>query len=146
MKAKQQLCTCTTLFCTFLCRQLHEYPDYPWKCLISRFVKNVNKQWQNSFSSWTWIWLIEIQLQRSSLAFDKVSELEYTLFFFIRTSNFDAEAERSYIFWRFEAETFLKMFLNLPGIVLRLTTLIIHRTLYHLMTLMVSKSFWNNYE
>ena len=32
-------------------------------------------------------------------------------FFFIRTSNFDAEAERSYIFWRFEAETFLKMFL-----------------------------------
>ena len=38
-------------------------------------------------------------------------------FFFIRTSNFDAEAERSYIFWRFEAETFLKMFLNLPGIV-----------------------------
>ena len=42
---------------------------------------------------------------------------EYTLFFFIRTSNFDAEAERSYIFWRFEAETFLKMFLNLPGIV-----------------------------
>ena len=40
-----------------------------------------------------------------------------TLFFFIRTSNFDAEAERSYIFWRFEAETFLKMFLNLPGIV-----------------------------
>ena len=38
-------------------------------------------------------------------------------FFLIRTSNFDAEAERSYIFWRFEAETFLKMFLNLPGIV-----------------------------
>ena len=35
-------------------------------------------------------------------------------FFFIRTSNFDAEAERSYIFWRFEAETFFKMFLNLP--------------------------------
>ena len=56
-----------------LCRQLH---DYPWKCLISRFVKDVNKQWQNSFSSWTWIWLIEIQLQKSSLAFDKVSELE----------------------------------------------------------------------
>ena len=38
-------------------------------------------------------------------------------FFYIRTSNFDAGAERSYIFWRFEAETFLKMFLNLPGIV-----------------------------
>ena len=37
---------------------------------------------------------------------------DYTLFFFIRTSNFDAEAERSYMFWRFEAETFLKMFLK----------------------------------
>ena len=45
----------------FLCRQLH---DYPWKCRISRFVKDVNKQWQNSFSSWTRIWLIEIQKSR----------------------------------------------------------------------------------
>ena len=33
-------------------------------------------------------------------------------FFFIRTSNFGAEAERSYIFWRFEAENVLKIFLN----------------------------------
>ena len=33
-------------------------------------------------------------------------------FFFIRTSNFGAEAERSYIFLRFEAENVLKMFLN----------------------------------
>ena len=24
-KAKRQLCTCITLFCTFLCRQLHDY-------------------------------------------------------------------------------------------------------------------------
>ena len=32
--------------------------------------------------------------------------------FFIRTSNFGAEAERSYIFLRFEAENVLKMFLN----------------------------------
>ena len=44
--------------------------------------------------------------------------LEVHSFFFIRTSNFDAEAERSYIFWRFEAETFLKMFLNLPGTIM----------------------------
>ena len=29
-------------------------------------------------------------------------------FFFIRTSNFDAEAERSYTFWRFEARYVLK--------------------------------------
>ena len=33
-------------------------------------------------------------------------------FFFIRTSNFGAEAERSYIFLRFEAENVFKMFLN----------------------------------
>ena len=32
--------------------------------------------------------------------------------FFIRTSNFGAEAERSYIFLRFQAENVLKMFLN----------------------------------
>ena len=32
--------------------------------------------------------------------------------FFIRTSNFGAEAERSYIFLRFEAENVLKTFLN----------------------------------
>ena len=77
-----------------------------------------------------------------------------TLFFFIRTSNFDAEAERSYIFWRFEAETFLKMFLNLPGIVFQpISADVTRQTIkehfllrYHLMTLMVSKSFWNNYE
>ena len=33
-------------------------------------------------------------------------------FFFLRTSNFGAEAERSYIFLRFEAENVFKMFLN----------------------------------
>ena len=44
----------------------------------------------------------------------KYVDVDVHSFFFIRTSNFDAEAERSYIFWRFEAETFLKMFLNLP--------------------------------
>ena len=38
-KAKQQLCTCITLFCTFLCRQC---TTTTWKCLISRFVENVN--------------------------------------------------------------------------------------------------------
>ena len=32
--------------------------------------------------------------------------------FFIRTSDFGAEAERSYIFLRFETENVLKMFLN----------------------------------
>ena len=37
--AKQQLCTCIMLFCTFLWRQLHDYDE---NCLISRFIDNVN--------------------------------------------------------------------------------------------------------
>ena len=36
--AKQQLCTCITLFCTFLCRRC---TTTTWKCLISRFVEDV---------------------------------------------------------------------------------------------------------
>ena len=46
-KTKQQLCTCITLFCIFLCRHCL---TSTWKCLISRFVKDVNKQWQNFLS------------------------------------------------------------------------------------------------
>ena len=46
----------------------------------------------------------------------KISKVVYLMslhsVFFIRTSNFGAEAERSYIFLRFEAENVLKMFLN----------------------------------
>ena len=32
---QKKLCTCITLFCTFLCRELH---DYPWKCWISHVL------------------------------------------------------------------------------------------------------------
>ena len=39
--AKQQLCTCITLFCTFFST---------WKCLVLRFVEDVNKRHQLSFS------------------------------------------------------------------------------------------------
>ena len=48
--------------------------------------------------------------------FSRVIFFKLHSFFFIRTSNFDAEAERSYIFWRFEAETFLKMFIEDPSL------------------------------
>ena len=48
----------------------------PVKMRNFTFFKDVNKQGKNSFSSWTWKWLIEIELQKSSLAFDKESELE----------------------------------------------------------------------
>ena len=59
----------------------------------------------------------------------------YILFSFIRTSNFGAKAERSDIFLRSEVEhNVLNMFLNLHGI---------PQKLYHLMTLMMWKLFWN---
>ena len=44
---KKQLCTCITLFCTFLCRQC---TTTTWKCLISRFVEVMNRRQQLSFS------------------------------------------------------------------------------------------------
>ena len=45
------------------------------RCLILRFVDNVNKQRWNlfSFRSWTWIWPLGIQLHLGSPTFDKVS-------------------------------------------------------------------------
>ena len=39
--AKQQVCTCITLFCTFLCRP---FTSRALKCLISRFMEDVNKR------------------------------------------------------------------------------------------------------
>ena len=45
--AKQQLCTCIKLFCTFLCRHC---TTRTWKCLISRFVEDGNTRQQLSFS------------------------------------------------------------------------------------------------
>ena len=68
----------TSSFCTFLCRHC---TTTTWTCLISRFTIPAcegRKQAMTkfSFSSSIWIWLIEDQLQKSSLAFDKVSELE----------------------------------------------------------------------
>ena len=40
--AKEQLCTCFTLFCTFLCRRMR-------KCLISPLVEDENTRQQLSF-------------------------------------------------------------------------------------------------
>ena len=50
--AKQQLCTCITLFCTFLCRHC---TTTTWKCLISRFVENTNT-WQQLYFSFAKLW------------------------------------------------------------------------------------------
>ena len=41
--AKQQLCTCITLYCTFLFRHCR---TTTWKCLISGLMKNANKRRQ----------------------------------------------------------------------------------------------------
>ena len=45
--SKKQLCTCITLFCTFLSRFC---ATTTWKCLISRFMEDVNKQRRNFIS------------------------------------------------------------------------------------------------
>ena len=45
--AKQQLCTCITLICTFLCRCCK---TTTWKCLNSRFVEDGNTGQPPSFS------------------------------------------------------------------------------------------------
>ena len=44
---KHKLCTCITLFCTFLCRRC---TNTTWKCLISRFVEDVNTRQRLCFS------------------------------------------------------------------------------------------------
>ena len=46
-QANQQLCTCVTLFCTFLCRRC---TTTTWNCLISRLVEDENTRQQLSFS------------------------------------------------------------------------------------------------
>ena len=44
---KQQLCTCITLFCTFLCRHC---TTTTWNFIFSRFVEDVNTGQKFSFS------------------------------------------------------------------------------------------------
>ena len=61
--AKQQLCTCITLFCTFLCRHC---TTTTWKCLISRFVENANTRQQLYFSfAELWYSLLEFNSRKN---------------------------------------------------------------------------------
>ena len=57
----------------FLC---HFCTTTTWRCLILRFMDNVNKQRRNLFffRSWTWIWSLGIQILLGSPTFDKVSK------------------------------------------------------------------------
>ena len=64
--AKQQLCTCITLFCTFFCRHC---TTTTWKCLISRFVEVVNTRQRSTFFSFQFpdLWYILLfQLQKNN--------------------------------------------------------------------------------
>ena len=72
--AKQQLCMCITLLCTFLCRHC---TTTTWKCLISRFVENANTRQQLYFSfAELWYSNFRIQLQKKLPTFDKLDEME----------------------------------------------------------------------
>ena len=69
--SKQQLCTCITLFCTFLCSFLYDYDvDMP-NLAFYRVRKQATEKFYFSFC--TWIWSLGIQLQVCSPTFDKVS-------------------------------------------------------------------------
>ena len=65
--AKQQLCTCITLFCTFLSRRCTTTTT--WKCLISRFVEDGNTGQQLSFS------FLELWHSPSELNCQKIADI-----------------------------------------------------------------------
>ena len=68
--AKQQLCTCTMLFCTFLCPFLHDYDvNMPNFAFYGGRKQATRKCY---FSFWTCIWSLGIQLQEGSPTFDKI--------------------------------------------------------------------------
>ena len=70
LQAKQQLCTCIKLFCTFLCPFLHDYDVLPNLAFYGGRKQATTKF---NFSFCAWIWSVGIQLQEGSPTFDKVS-------------------------------------------------------------------------
>ena len=68
-QGKQQLCTCITLFCTFLSRRC---TTTTWKCLISRFVEDGNTGQQLSFS------FLELWYSPSELNSQKIANIWQT--------------------------------------------------------------------
>ena len=62
--AKQQLYTCITLFCTFLCRH---YTTTTWKCANSRFVEDLNTTGQRLSFSFLELWdsLLELNFRNN---------------------------------------------------------------------------------
>ena len=62
--AKQQLCTCITLFCTFPSRRC---TTTTWKCLISRFVEDGNTK-QQLFFSFPELWYSPLEFNSNKFA------------------------------------------------------------------------------
>ena len=71
---KQQLCTCSTFVCTFICRRC---TTTTWKWLIWRFVEDANTRQQLSFSFPELLMQsIRIQLQKNLPTFDERNEIK----------------------------------------------------------------------
>ena len=71
---KQQLCTCITLFCTFLCCRC---TTTKWKCLILRFVEDVNTWELLSFSfPGRWYCILEFHYKKKMPTFEDLNEME----------------------------------------------------------------------
>ena len=64
--AKKQLCTCITLFCTFLCRD------------FTLCGRREHKTTTLFFFFWSLIQSFRVQLQKKSPTFDELIEMEYT--------------------------------------------------------------------
>ena len=62
---KQQLCTCITLFSTFLLRPLHDYDVKPSNATFCRGRGHTTTNFP--FSIWTWIKPLRINSRKSSL-------------------------------------------------------------------------------
>ena len=70
--ARQQLCTCMTLFCAFLCRRytfcaVVSVPSTTWNVLISRFVEDGNPTRLTPEKSPTYEKLEELEKERWNL-------------------------------------------------------------------------------
>ena len=74
--AKQQLCTCITLFSTFLWRPLHDYDVKPPKATFYGGRGHTTTNFPSSI--WTWIKPLRIQLQEKSPAFDELNGSKWT--------------------------------------------------------------------
>ena len=72
--AKQLLCTCITLFSTFLWRPLHDYDVKPPNATFYGGRGHTTTNFP--FSIWTWIKPLTIHLQEKSPTFDELSASE----------------------------------------------------------------------